>query len=496
MIPLLIIGSLVLLTLMVIVLPHLREKKWMLVIWLPAIVLPVYIGSSLLGVLPGPMRGAGPDIGAVGMASGFYLLAILPILIGLGIIWIAALIARPRAEAWNLWSGIAGTVVCLACAGAWYGYRNETVEVVVLDEMDRPVVGQRVDFGYSAFGTGRNLGSAISDQGGIARISVPRDQYWSARTTSPDGTMCMAGLGKPEYPLTDHPDYLVGRWQWQNPDWTIWYASGLSIYSSPSNLKPLPLRFRSKDVILSPWVVAALRKEVGVLLRGERKGRLWIEEYERSPEVYLVLPELLQMAKMGVLEENQAVRSLTWLAGNLKAADRIGRIYPELPNSEDRFLFEILRQWIDPARRLKTEQEVADNIRARVADLSQAYIDIVEPYWAKHGPVGMHELGSLATPFIPRLLSVMETIPDNRSLPSFADSVNVLRPDIELVKAFFKSPNRDVAVTAILSVKGKFSPSELSDLLMPHSRPGERTWMQGQIDYALGTSIHGNKSGR
>ena len=106
MLPLLIAGYLALCVAALFSMQTVREKPGALWLWLPVMLVPPVIAASLLGVLPAH-TGSGPDGGAVSMASGFYLMVVLPVLAPLGLLWLAS--KRGQVEYIAISAGVALT---------------------------------------------------------------------------------------------------------------------------------------------------------------------------------------------------------------------------------------------------------------------------------------------------------------------------------------------------------------------------------------------------
>lgn len=461
-----------------------RDTKWGLVVWLPAVVGPVYLSASLLGVLPGRVAGPGPDVGAVAMASGFYLMAVLPIIALMGIVVLVALFLFPRPAARNTPGALGGLGACLVFVVAWSMWRNERAEVVVLNEMGKPVAGQKVTFSYSAFGTGRTLGSAVTDQDGRAHVRAPRDNNWSATTTTDDGTRCGVGCGKPEVPLPGHPELWSTHAFWQHPSWTIWFGSSTTAYVPRSAPQPLPLHLRSGQTLVSPVVLAAVRSELSAQTAKSRPTTLGQID-SHTIEIYALMPELIAATRRGFLDPDDSDRLLRTLAGCLARAHEACRQPANRKTPEGAFLFGLLQEWADPDHKANDEAAAAAIIQSRVVALADELVTSAEAYWADRGPVGLSELGNLAAPYAPRLLTKMEKLTDERRLPAYLEMLTRQKTAVQSLRPFFSHINRLVAVSAILAAESDLSPEEKSRLLAPYSQPGIKTWLQNRIEDAL-----------
>jgi hypothetical protein len=462
-----------------------RDKKWGMVIWLPAIVVPVYFAVSLLGVLPGKIAGPGPDTGAVGMASMFYLFGTLPLLALLGGIFLLAVFLRPRAAARNMFGAFGGLCVCLVFAIGWNLQRNEQVEVIVLDEAGHPVSGPKVTFSYMAFGIGKSLGSAITDKNGRAHVRAPRADNWSAETISADGTRCVTGCSKQAPSLPGQPDLWIATAFWQHPSWTIWFASSVTSYVSREATRPLTLHLRSGKTLFSPWVIETIRGEIAAQTTGSRPAALARSENLKTLETYVLMPELIEAGRWKFLPASEGEELLSSLARRLASAYDICQRPAKREASEGAFLFHLLREWTDPDHKVQSDEAATRVIEARVVALANELVNKAEPYWETCGPMGLPELGELAAPFAARLLSALEKVSDERDLSSYIDWVGRQKIAVDQVRPFFNHPKRAVAVATILSAQAGLSSVEKTQLLTPYSHPGENTWLQHQIEDAL-----------
>src|SRR4051812_1298076 len=142
-----------------------REKPGALWLWLPVMLVPPVIAASLLGVLPSH-TGSGPDGGAVAMASGFYLMSVLPLLAPLGLLWLCGCFLFPRGKGWNPLGGVGGVTIAATLVAGWWLSQNPPMEVIVIDEHGQPVAGQKVPFHTFDFGSSHPAGSAVTGPDG------------------------------------------------------------------------------------------------------------------------------------------------------------------------------------------------------------------------------------------------------------------------------------------------------------------------------------------
>lgn len=176
-----------------------RKKRWAFAVWAPMVVLDIRILMEIFGAPPGA-SGSGPDGGAVDMEVGFFFLGMLPMIICTTVSLIVAAISFPRKLAWNLNPSNAA-IAAVASIIVWFVVTERLTPKItfrVVDENGKPLSGTIVKFSMSSFGSGRPLGTKITDGNGKVKKRLPWGN-WTANATGNDSRGAEISLRSPDY---------------------------------------------------------------------------------------------------------------------------------------------------------------------------------------------------------------------------------------------------------------------------------------------------------
>lgn len=456
-----------------------RRRKWGLVVWIPSIAIPILLGATLFGALPGHING--PDAGYVAMAAGPAAIAALVITAPFALLGLTALFLFPRRPAWNLGGALGGVAICGLAILGWQRSTTRTAEVLVLDESGHPVGGVEVSLGYFEYGLDHRMPGVRTDAKGLARFRLPNRAEWSAHAVTSDGVRCLVAIEQPTDVWLEHPEYRQRRNYWTHPRWGR-LISRVDDYVDPAESRRLTIRLRSRTERLSPWVIERLRAKADAFRRG---SPFFVEfpDIHHWAELLVIMPEILEVFRAHYAAKPDA-RNLPFLLDGFAdalhgAGETLARMRQPAPDRETLDTYETLCAWAGTtADSPDSLAKVDAKLRALVDDL----VATSKSCWKSHGPAGVGHLWDLNHPYIPELLRWMEREMPEKHFYGFLSIIGSCHAPPEVLTPFLDSPNRFVQVAVLQALQDQLPLDEFRTRIDQLSHPGERSSIQYEID--------------
>jgi hypothetical protein len=458
------------------ILPAVRKKRWGLAIWLPIVVLDIRVLLEIFGAPP-KSGGSGPDGGAVDMEVGFFFLGALPFIICSVVSLIVAAVAFPRRLAWNKSGGL---IAIIASAIVWFtitGCLTPKITFRVIDEKGIPMPAVTVKFSTSSFGSGKSLGTKITDHNGKVKMRLPRGN-WTVDANGDDGRTAGIGLNNRNYDR-DPKNVTLSFW-WRQPGWSK-LAPSCFTNGHFGNQRNFEIMFRKRDELVSPDFAKELHDHLLEILSGKRQ----FNGHEiNNLESYMELHLLVQIA-----EKYPSVRQE--MADSLP--DRSVLVYHcwqtivAIENNKpgDWWIsYTEICQWLGFSDDPKLTQQIAPQIRVKFENMAGDLLALAEPLWGTNKPPVVYEqLNELAKSAAPQFLHAMESA-NGDWVENYWRALESSQPKFEQVRPFFNSTNSFVAAAAINAVRGKLLPQDASmalERLRAISDPSNKSWLQYQV---------------